>query len=63
MNTSGWIIMCLSVGVTTSMFAWTIYKVLSKKDTSHIHSFLEAEPEEDGNEGLLAKFQDARSNR
>ena len=39
MTIGGWIIMVLSVGFVTVMFAWCIIKVLSTPEsTRHLHS-------------------------
>ena len=40
MTSSGWIIMLLSVGTVTSLFAWCIYKVLtSPEESEKLHGF------------------------
>lgn len=47
MNTSGWIIMLLSVGTVSILFAWCIYKVLTTPgETEHIHGFEIETPDE-----------------
>jgi len=39
MNTSGWIIMILSVGSVTGFFAWCIWRVLKTPHaTEHMHT-------------------------
>ena len=47
MNTGGWIIMLLSVGSVTVLFAWCIYKVLATPgETEHMHGFEIETPDE-----------------
>src|SRR5690606_24483079 len=56
MTPGGWIILIVSVGTVTSLFAWCIYKVLSLPgETEKIHGF-EAEPPD----VALQKAEDAR---
>lgn len=47
MNTGGWIIMLLSVGTVTALFAWCIYRVLKAPDeTTRLHGFEMETPDE-----------------
>jgi|AP86_3_1055499.scaffolds.fasta_scaffold00060_11 hypothetical protein len=47
MNTGGWIIMLLSVGTVSTLFAWCIYKVLSTPgESEHLHGFEIETPDE-----------------
>jgi hypothetical protein len=47
MNTGGWIIMFLSVGTVSVLFAWCIYKVLSTPgESEHLHGFEIETPDE-----------------
>ena len=40
MTIGGWIIMLLSVGTVTTLFAWCIYKVLtSPSESEKLHGF------------------------
>jgi hypothetical protein len=44
MNLSGWIVLALSVGGTTSFFAWCIWRVLSPPGkTKRLHGILDTE--------------------
>lgn len=46
MNLGGWIILLLSVGTASSLFAWCIWKVLSTPGESrHLHGFEMEMPE------------------
>ncbi|MFT4900987.1 MAG: hypothetical protein ACI81V_000254 [Lentimonas sp.] len=40
MTTSGWIIMFLSVGSVTALFAWCVVKIFTTPEESkHVHGF------------------------
>ncbi len=40
MNLGGWIILFLSVGTVTALFAWCIWKVLrTPGESEHLHGF------------------------
>lgn len=46
MTTLGWLIMFISVGLVTGLFAWCIYKVLTiPEETQHIHGFEQETPD------------------
>ncbi|WP_169305280.1 hypothetical protein [Coraliomargarita akajimensis] len=46
MNTSGWMVMALSVGSVVTLFSWCIYKVLSiPEETEHLHGFEQETPD------------------
>jgi len=56
MTLGGWIILIVSVGTVTGLFAWCIYKVLTLPgETEKIHGF-EVEPPDIA----LQKAEDAR---
>lgn len=47
MNSGGWIIMTLSVGTVSLLFAWCVWKVLTTPgETGHIHGFEIETPDE-----------------
>lgn len=47
MSTGGWIIMALSVGGVSTLFAWSIFKVLSTPGESNkVHGFEFETPDE-----------------
>lgn len=48
MTTGGWIILTLSVGSVTILFAWCIWKVLQnpEADEKHLHGFERPTPDE-----------------
>lgn len=49
MNAQGWIIMLVSVGFTTGLLAWCLYKVLSEPgETEHLHSQADIDPHDQG---------------
>ena len=46
MTTLGWLIMFISVGTVTALFAWCVYKVLTiPEETEHIHGFEQETPD------------------
>lgn len=46
MTIGGWIMLILSVGAVTALFAWCLYKVLTiPEETEHIHGFDEPTPD------------------
>lgn len=48
MSSSGWLIMLVSVGFVTLLFAWCIYKVISTPDTEeHLHSSADIDTHDD----------------
>jgi hypothetical protein len=46
MTTGGWIVMTLSVGFVTGLFAWCLYRVLSGGQPDHGHAAVEPVDEE-----------------
>lgn len=47
MSPGGWLIMIVSVGSVTGLFAWCIYKVLvTPGESDHIHGFEIETPDE-----------------
>ena len=49
MNAQGWIIMILSVGSSTGLLAWCLWKVLSEPGkTQHLHSQADIDPKDQG---------------
>jgi hypothetical protein len=48
MNLSGLIIMILSVGSATLLFAWCVYKVFTvPEESEHVHGFEQETPDVD----------------
>ena len=47
MTTGGWIILIISVGMVTALFAWCIYKVFTAPvETEHMHGMKFETPDE-----------------
>jgi hypothetical protein len=47
---AGWIVLVVSVGTVTSLFAWCIYKVLATPgETEHLHGFEFPPPPQESN--------------
>lgn len=48
MTLGGWLVMILSVGSVTALFAWCIWKVVTTPDeTEHLHGFDAHTPDEE----------------
>ena len=48
MTIGGWIVMGLSVGSVTALFAWCLWRVLSDpQETEHMHGFDKHTPDEE----------------
>ena len=51
MNTSGWIVMILSVGGMTVFLGWCIFKVLTTPGSSeHLHTQVDIDPHDEDEE-------------